>query len=53
MGPVLQQIWLNNDDMKILHPFSLNQRRIQRRRAGRAPPCLKIFMGVFLEILTS
>ena len=24
MGPVLQQIWLNNDDMKILHPFPLN-----------------------------
>ena len=29
------------------------QRRIQRRRTGRAPSCLKIYKGLFLKFLTS
>ena len=29
------------------------QRWIQRRRNGRAPPCLKILKGLFLKILTA
>ena len=48
---IFQQIVIISKLYEMSHEWYL-QRRIQRRHAGRAPPCLKFFVVVFLEIFT-
>ena len=50
-GEGLQILTYVRHSWPLSHEGSLMQRRIQRqrRRTGRAPPCLKIFKGVYLK----